>query len=141
MHNNESCGMLIKKINNTLEKNTNNALRSSGLTLAQMSAVVIIKNTYNKQISLKELEKALFVAQSTTAGIVSRLENKGLVTSEDDPADKRIKLVKLTPSGERYCEIAEKNMAEAEKNLLSGLTQTEREILYSLLSKVSQTIK
>ncbi|MGN0162386.1 MAG: MarR family winged helix-turn-helix transcriptional regulator [Candidatus Ornithomonoglobus sp.] len=141
MQNERSCGMLIKKINNTLEKNANNALRSSGLTLAQMSAVVIIKETCDKQISLKELEKTLFVAQSTAAGIVSRLENKGLVTSAVDAEDRRIKLVKLTPEGERYCDIAEKNMAEAEKNILSGLTETEQEIFYSLLRKVSETIK
>lgn len=116
-------------------------LRSSGLTLAQMSAVMMIRDTYEKQMPLKELEKALSVAQSTAAGIVSRLENKGLVTSAGDAEDKRIKLVKLTEEGEHYCDIAEQNMAQAEENLLSGLTETEQEIFHSLLRKVSETIK
>lgn len=137
----KSCGALIKQINSALERDANNALRKRGLTFAQMSALLAIRGFPGQRISLKELEKILHVAQSTTAGIISRLEQKGLVTGFGDSSDKRVKLVQITPSGEECCRNAEQNMKEAEEHLLSGLTETERIIFNSLLQKVSATLK
>lgn len=136
-----SCGAIIKQINSTLEKNANNTLRKKDLTVAQVSALLAIRNYPEQRVSLKELEKILHVAQSTTAGIINRLEQKGFVTGFGDPSDKRIKLVQITPSGEECCRAAERNMKEAEESLLSGLTETERSIFNSLLQKVSATLK
>lgn len=136
-----SCGMLIKQISSTLEKNANNTLREQDLTIAQVSALLTIRDFPDQQISLKELEKLLHVAQSTTAGIVKRLEQKGFVTGFGDDSDKRIKLVKMTPLGEQYCKRAEQNMSEAEENLLSGLTETEKSIFNNLLQKVQKTLE
>lgn len=141
MRDSSSCGMLIKQINSTLEKNANNTLRKQDLTFAQVSALLAIRDFPEQSVSLKELEKILHVAQSTTAGIINRLEQKGLVTGFGDSQDKRIKLVRITPSGEKYCREAEQNMKEAEESLLSGLTETEQSIFNSLLQKVCATLK
>ncbi|MGM9531266.1 MarR family winged helix-turn-helix transcriptional regulator [Intestinibacter sp.] len=137
----DACGFLIKQIHTTLEKNANNALRESGLTTAQVSVLMELYDTVEKQMTLKELEKVLHLAQSTTAGIVSRLVQKGLVECYADVSDKRIKIVKITPAGEECCIVAEKHMQEAEEDLLSGLTETERDIFVSLLKKVSTSMK
>lgn len=141
MKKDESCGMYIKQINSTLEKNANNTLREQDLTFAQVSALLAIRDFPEQKISLKELEKILHVAQSTTAGIINRLEQKGLVTGFGDSSDKRIKLVQMTPLGETYCREAEQNMKKAEERLLSGLTDTERSIFKSLLQKVRDTLQ
>lgn len=141
MNGNTPCGALIKQINSTLEKNANNTLRKQDLTFAQVSALLAIRDFPEQKISLKELEKILHVAQSTTAGIINRLEQKGLVTGFGDSCDKRIKLVQITPSGEECCRNAEQNMKEAEKNLLSGLNETERILFNNLLQKVSAALK
>ena len=136
-----SCSMLIKRIHLVLEKNSNNILRSQDLTLSQMEALWVISNTTKKQVSLKELEKLLHIAQSTTVGIVSRLEQKGLVESFGDNSDKRIKLVKITKLGEQVCNKAKQSMKQTEDNLLSGLTEIEKDIFKSLLQKVKNTLK
>lgn len=136
-----TCGLLIKQINSTLEKNANNSLREQDLTFAQVSALLTIRDFPEQKIPLKELEKLLHIAQSTTAGIINRLEQKGLVESFGDSADKRIKLVKLTSLGEKHCQRAEQDMKEAEENLLAGLTETEKSIFNSLLQKVKDTLQ
>lgn len=141
MSDDTSCGMYIKQINSALEKKANNTLRKQDLTFAQVSALLAIRDFPEQEISLKELEKILHVAQSTTAGIINRLEQKGLVTGFGDSSDKRIKLVQMTPLGEKYCQEAEQNMKQAEEFLLSGLTETERSIFNSLLQKVSDTLQ
>lgn len=123
-----------------MEKQANNSLREQDLTMAQVMALVELNAFEDKAAALKELERRLHVAQSTTAGIVARLEQKGLVEGFGDAEDKRVKMVRLTPLGERQCEITHRCMADEEAKLLSGLTDTERDIFYSLLLKVSKTM-
>lgn len=131
-----SCGVLIKQIHNELEKNTNNMLRAQELTTAQADALMILSQRPEKQMSLKELERTLHVAQSTAAGIVNRLEQRGCIGGFGDDTDKRIKLLRITEKGESCCCNASKNVAKAEEQLLAKLTETEREIFRSLLQKV-----
>lgn len=67
---------------------------------------------------MKELERTFCVAQSTVAGIISRLEQKGFIEAFGDASDKRIKVVHITPAGEVCCREAAGYMAEAEQMLL-----------------------
>ena len=94
-----TCGMLIRQIHNSLEKMSNKDLKEKGLTLVQVSALFSINDTAEKKVTFKELEKILHLAQSTTVGIISRLEQKNLVTSYIDDNDKRIKYVRITELG------------------------------------------
>ena len=141
MKKNLSCGMLIKRINDTLEKNANNNLRQQDLTMSQAVTLWKLNRFKDKQASLKELEKIMYVAQSTTAGIIVRLEQKGLVKTFNIPSDKRIKMVKLTANGEHICQSGEQFMAKAEAGLLAGLTDNEKNTLQNLLQKVNDTLK
>ena len=84
-----SCGVLMKQIHDALEKNANNTLRKLDLTFSQIEVLLVLQNFAEKQLSLKQLEKQLHLAQSTTAGIVTRLEKKGFVIRFSDASDKR----------------------------------------------------
>jgi len=128
--------MMIKQLHDSLEKDTNNNLRSQELTMAQGGALIVLHNAEEKQMTLKELERRMHVAQSTAAGIVVRLEQKGLVESFGDAADRRIKIVRMTPKGEECCQEADKNMEQTEQKLLHPLTKEERTMLIDLLGKV-----
>lgn len=141
MINQNTCGAIIKQIHDELEKNANNALRPQGLTMAQVGTLLALKDMPEGQCSLKELEQILHVAQSTAAGIVVRLEQKRLVEGFGSPEDKRIKMVRITLAGEECCIHAEQSMEATEKRLLSGLTETESSIFYSLLVKVRDSIQ
>lgn len=134
-------GLLFKQIHDELEKHSNNLLRSQGLTVAQAGILRELNCDPEKQMPLKELEKQFHVAQSTAAGIVSRLEQKGLVESFGSADDRRIKMVKITPAGEQCCHFAEQYIKETEAKLLSGLTDTEQSILSALLEKVRNSLK
>ena len=141
MNEENNCGMLIRQINNALEKRVNTQLKAKNLTLAQMSALIEISNTPAKKLTFKELEKRLSLAQSTTAGLISRLEQKKLVIVSGDRDDKRIKYVEITSPGERYCHEARKEMEYTEKKLLEDLSVREREMVLALLEKMNLKIK
>ncbi len=134
------CGLLIKQIHDELRKNANNALRHQNLTIAQLDALVELDRAPDRQRSLKELEQILRVAQSTAAGIIARLEQKGFAEGFGDAEDRRVKLVRLTPAGIECVRTALHFRAEAEEKLLSGLTETERTIFYTLLKKVRDSL-
>ena len=137
----DSCGALIKQIHDALEKQANNSLRADGLTMAQVGVLLMLDRAEHRQMPLKELEKALHVAQSTAAGIVSRLEQKGLVESFGDAEDRRVKVVRLSEAGAGCCRTADARMAEAERQLLSSLTEAERDIFILLLRKVRDSLQ
>ena len=132
----ESCGGLIKQIHDALERNANNAMRPQGMTMAQFGVLLALRWEEDGTLPLKVLEQRLHVAQSTAAGIVARLEQKGFVESFGDLADRRVKLVGITAEGESCCREAHRDMEQTETALLSGLTEAERDILLVLLKKV-----
>ena len=136
-----SCGALVKQIHDALEKDANNMMRSKGLTMAQFCVLMILREAEGLQAPLKELERALHVAQSTAAGIVSRLEQKRYVTCYTSQEDRRIKMVRLTPEGLECCRQADQGMAEAESKIFSGMTQAEQDIFYVLLKKVRDSLQ
>ena len=140
MEKRRDCGMLMKQIHDELSKNANNALRSQNMTLAQLEVLDQLSQAPEGRYSLKELEQILHVAQSTAAGIISRLEQKGLVAGFGDAEDRRIKRVQITPAGVECVRAALHHRAEAEELLLSNLTEAERDIFYVLLKKVRDSL-
>lgn len=134
-------GQLIKLLHDQLEKRANNALRDKGLTMMQISILMELQKAEQKQRSMKELERKFCVAQSTVAGIISRLEQKGFVEAFGDASDKRIKLVHITPDGETCCQEAAGYMAESEQMLLHGFSEDEKAIFNQLLARSAENMK
>ena len=134
-------GFLIKQIHDRLEKQANNTLRGKDLTMMQISVLMKLQEAEQKQRSMKELERKFCVAQSTVAGIISRLEQKGFVEAFGDASDKRIKLVHITPDGEACCREAAGYMAEADQMLLHGFSEDEKAIFNQLLARAAENMK
>ena len=134
-------GFCIKQIHDRMEKQANNAMRSSDLTMMQVSVLLALQKSEEKQMSMKELEKSFGIAQSTVAGIVSRLEQKGFVEALGDAADKRVKRVHITAAGEKCCAESACHKEEAEKRLLKGFSEEERRGLHALLEKAARNLE
>ena len=133
----KQCGAYIKHISDVLQRNCNNVLQTKGLTMSQLSVLHHLDSVPEGEMPLKELEKLLQVAQSTTAGIISRLEQKGFVEGSISGEDKRIKIVKITEAGRACFADSQIHAAESEAHLLSVLTEEERLLFNFLLKKVS----
>lgn len=130
------CGELIKRLNDILGRCANEELRADDMTSSQVKMLMIINETKDECITLKELEKHFGVAQATIAGTAARLEKKGMIESFYDPSDKRVKHVRITDKGRAMCVHAGKAMHDKEKWFLSALSADEKEELHRLLQKV-----
>ncbi|WP_285774773.1 MarR family transcriptional regulator [Microtetraspora sp. NBRC 13810] len=72
-------------------------LLASNLTMRQLKVVVILSSLGSA--SGQDLAHNLGVGLATVTGIVDRLVGHGLVTRREDPHDRRIRRVELTPEG------------------------------------------
>ena len=69
---------------------------------------------------------------------VDRLHGRGLVTRNENPADRRVRLVDLTCEGRRLIEMVFKQHANDVANIMRGLSGEERSQLEALLKKVGR---
>lgn len=139
MHKND-CAPLIRQIHTTTEKRINNSMRAMGLTHAQVCMLFILIEREGGCCSMKELERQLDLAQSTTAGIVKRTEEKGLVECLPDPDDRRSKLVRVTEAGRLRHRETQEDIRRMEEWLLHALTPEERLQFLSMLQRVYHSI-
>ncbi len=77
--------------------------RRHGLTAAQYNVLNLLA-TEAGGLSQRQLGDLLVVDRSNVTGLVDRLEKAGWVRREDDPGDRRIYRVSLTPVGRRLWE-------------------------------------
>lgn len=134
-------GLLIKQIHDSLEKSANNQLREKDLTMMQVSVLQALQRAENHEMTMKEIERHFQIAQSTVAGIISRLEKKEYVKTYGSEEDRRIKIVSITEKGVLCSKEAEKNMLDTETLISKGFTREEKTLLTSLLQRVLNNVK
>ncbi len=134
-------GLIIKQINDALGKAANKELKENDITLSQIHMLWALKNSKGWTLTLKELEKTLGIAQPTALGTSKRLEQKNLVKSGFDSADKRVKNIMLLKKGDKICIKTKAHMDETEENLLKGLTKGERVLLTELLTRLYKNVE
>lgn len=143
MEHTEDIGILLKQINDNLGRRANNELRNSDLTISQIRFLGFMCENGKERTPFKVLEKEFGVAQSTVAGIMRRLEKKGLVTTMPNEEDGRAKDALLTPSGKKIFENGKKHKMATESILTANLSAEEckelRRMLTILLDSVRQT--
>ena len=73
---------------------------------------------------------------ATFGSVIARLEGKGWVRREADAADRRRKLLWVTPAGEEAARTMKRAVAKAQLRILGPLNDAERDQLMRLLGKL-----
>lgn len=97
--------------------------------------VITLINT-NAGLTPKRLSQAINVSPPNLATLLDRLEARGLVLRQRNPADKRSQNLMLTAEGRALCKKADKAVAELESEATDMLTDAERAELLRLLQKI-----
>lgn len=87
-------------------------------------------------LSQQELGQALRINASNLVGLLDLLEGDGLLVRVRDPHDRRRHLVTLTAMGRRRLMRAWEAAEAAEADLLSPLSDQERELLRGMLQRL-----
>ena len=85
-------------------------------------------------LQMGELSRRMLVTGGNVTGIVDQLERAGLIVRTEDPADRRVYLVKLTKEGRRlFGQMAVEHESWI-VNLFSGIPKREQRALNESLS-------
>ncbi|MBW1940161.1 MAG: MarR family transcriptional regulator [Deltaproteobacteria bacterium] len=113
-------------------------VRDSGLTPAQMHAVEVIGHA--GQLRMKELAEQMGLTTGTITLMVDRLEKHGAAIRKPHENDRRSILVALTEKGKKLFEEHHKLHMKLTTDLCADLTDSESELLATLLAKMNSQI-
>ncbi len=87
-------------------------------------------------IDQRTLASAVALDTSTTAGVVDRLEARGLMLRNASPQDKRVRLLSLTQEGHALLRVAEAPMLRSQALILAPLGPAEQAQFMALLQRL-----
>jgi DNA-binding MarR family transcriptional regulator len=77
-------------------------LLATSLTMPQLKALLVLH--LRPEASGQDVMAAMGISLATVTGIVDRLAAHGLVTRREDPRDRRVRRLELTPAGRELME-------------------------------------
>jgi DNA-binding MarR family transcriptional regulator len=105
-----------------------------GITTVQYAILQSVHN--HPRTDQRRLASLVALDTSTTAGVVDRLEARGLLMRNASPDDRRVRLLTLTPVGEQLLAEAIPRMEKAQELILAPLTPGQRKDFLHLLHKL-----
>ncbi|ARS34920.1 MarR family winged helix-turn-helix transcriptional regulator [Pontibacter actiniarum] len=114
--------------------------KKHNLTTQQYNALRILRDQFPKPVSTSFLREKMLDKMSDASRLVSRLSAKGLVTVTQNPSDKRLVNILISPEGQQICQEIDQDLPNLDA-LLQGLTEEEAGTLAELLAKVRESIK
>lgn len=115
---------LIVKLGNAVTYYRNLKTENIDLTSVQSDALIAVLR--NPSITATQLKDHLRLSQSTVAGIIARLENKGLIAKTVDREDARKAILTPTEQGLLLEEPLKKIALETQRFLVEGMSKQEQ---------------
>jgi DNA-binding MarR family transcriptional regulator len=106
-----------------------------GLRRVEFTILALVQ--VNRDVTARQLARALAVTPPNIAIWLDKLESRGLVARERSVSDARMQHVRLTPRGTALVERSVQALLEGERVALDGLSAAERAMLVELLHKVA----
>lgn len=132
--------ILFAAIRNVFKKIGDKSLKELDLTSSQMNVLIYIFNNLDSEINQKDIEKNLYLKNSTVTDILNRLESKDFLYRTTSSKDGRYKKILLTDKGENIREIIINKALLFEQYFTKGMSKGESEMLFELLEKVLKNI-
>jgi DNA-binding MarR family transcriptional regulator len=126
----------IVLLGNAITNRRNRKLRERGLTSPQGDAIrCILKGSREGEVTAGDVMEELKRSQSTVAGILARLEEKGLILRCPHSSDARKSVLLPSPQGRELEGYLKESGRHTEELLLAGMTPEEQREFNRLLQK------
>jgi DNA-binding MarR family transcriptional regulator len=96
----------------------------TGITPVQYAALQAVAN--HADLDQRTLARGIGLDTSTVAGVVDRLEARGLMQRSASPTDRRVRLLALTAEGRRTLASVIPAMQRTQERILAPLPKAER---------------
>jgi DNA-binding MarR family transcriptional regulator len=133
----EFAGQLLFRLWRASHLAAAHVLGTAGLTPALFSLLNVIGA--REGAIQQELSAAMGIDRTTMVSLVDQLESAGLARRRKSAKDRRAREVAITPQGRRVLGRARELIAQAEDDVLAGLTPKERRDLRGLLRRALES--
>lgn len=96
-------GMALLRLSQAVKKLAAIEAEDAGLTPVQAQTLLFVHHTKPFLATVGRLAAALGATHVTAIGVIHGLERRGLLTTEQSRADRRVTLLRLTPAGMAAC--------------------------------------
>ena len=127
-------GFLIRKAQQRAVEIFMEAMSDHDITPRQFS--LLVKLSELGEASQNHLGRLVAMDAATTAGVVTRLAKRRLIALEDDAADRRRLVLRLTRSGETLVRETLERAPDVTRRILQPLSPGERKTFLRLLDKL-----
>ena len=128
--------LVLAKASRVMGERAGHSIAGLGMCASDFGALEVL--LHKGPLAVNELGRKLLLTSGSITTAVDRLERRGLVTRRDDPADRRARVVHLTPAGRRLIRKAFGAHAADMERSAGGLTLRERATLVRLLKKLGK---
>ncbi|MEV0671154.1 MarR family transcriptional regulator [Mycobacterium sp. NPDC050441] len=132
-------GYLVKRVQQSLRRNCDAALRSTGLSMAQYTALRALAD--HPQASAAELARLCFVTRQSLQDVLSGLRADALVEESSGPQRGRARALQLTPAGKRRLTEAHATVILVEQGMLNGIPHRAQKELAALLLRCAENLE
>lgn len=109
-----------------------------GLTVMQLYTLCMLDG--DMAVPMNSLSVMLNCDASNITGIVDRLFLHKLIKRQENPKDRREKMITITPKGAKLCEKISKALLSYQPASLTALSDEQKRLLLVLLHKATQPV-
>lgn len=126
--------LVLMKAHRALSRHAMRSIEPSGLGFSDFAVLEVLLNKGPQKVN--DIGRRVDLTSGSITTAVDRLEKRGLVARGLDDADRRSRIVRLTPAGRaRIAEVFVRHAAALEI-ATGGLSKAERKSLIALLKKL-----
>jgi DNA-binding MarR family transcriptional regulator len=129
---------LIKQVELAIRQQLDEVGSSEGLTAVQYTALTVLER--HPGMTSAALARSSFVRAQTMAEMVTYLLDRGLVTRERDPHNRRQYLLSLSKKGQKVVERLREPVAAIEERMVETLDGGQVEILRTYLTRCRRSL-
>jgi DNA-binding MarR family transcriptional regulator len=116
------------------KQNVMSAASEFDLSIGQAFSLLLMESSTSR--SMKSYCQDYNCDAGNLTGLIDGLEEKGLVVREQDPADRRIKIIRMLPAGVRLQKKLLTRLAEMHQDMFSSLSTDEFSQFAHILQKI-----
>jgi DNA-binding MarR family transcriptional regulator len=132
-------GYLVKRVQQSLRRRCDAALRPTGLSMAQYTALRALAD--HPDASASELARLCFVTRQSLQDLLAGLRSAGLVQSAASPGHGRPTALALTPTGRKRLAASHDAVLGVEQSMVQGLSASARRQLADLLTQCAENLE
>jgi DNA-binding MarR family transcriptional regulator len=131
----EMAGHLIRRLHQQSTQVFQTQTQAAGFDLTSVQFATLDAIARQPGIDQAGLAASISFDRATIGGVVDRLEGKGLVRREVSAQDRRARLLRLTPAGERLLADSRPVVEALQAEILAPLSAAERAAFLRLAQK------